>query len=323
MTTTDQPIAEDFESTGKVLKGHYEALSRNDKENFNDLVLGTARQIVQGASDAEVQAAILLGDSKTIFERLGQALVAWCAKLDPGKLHGFPVDLVAQSLRYHLAFGFEAAARSRDLDDWRLPFGNMVASAIHDRMAQINRENKVREFLERLGPAEDPDAPAPPRAPDPTEMLRGRADLNPVTKVNVLKNYIDHANRGGVVTDYGTKHYHFLTCHSRSLEAARRFFQANPRLTVQDLIEFLACASDALTCPLPREGEDEDIAILQKCRDLSYLLVMLPVIRKHHEFLFDIPLDRFLTKAELFGRNFDPSAVLGGNDPCRPPLAGS
>lgn len=320
MITTEQTVAEDFNSTEQVLKKHYDALRLQDRENFRQVVLGAACQIVDGIPDAEFQGALALGDANSLFERMRQPLIDYCSRLEPAKLRGFPVSMVELSLRYHLAFAFESAARSRDGDQWRMPFGNMITSAIYNREAQIKSTARINAFLERLGPAADPDAPAPPRLPDPTVELRERADLNPATKVNVLKNYMDQANREGLLTHYDTKHCHFLTYHRNSLEAARRFFQVNPRLTVQDLIEFIDSARDALTYPLPPEGEDEAIAMLQKCRDLSYLLITMRHLRTHHEWLFDIPLDRYLTKSELFGRTFDPAAIPGADDPHRPPL---
>ncbi len=318
--TAETVSQETFGSTGDNLHRQYNQLPSWEGQNFREVIVAVACELVQRVTDEDIQNTLSIGDAERLFQGMRQPLSLYCSRLDPSQVRGYAITLVELSLRYHLAFWFQAAAHSRERNGWRMPFSTIIGSAIHERIKRIENANRIRAFLERLGPAADPDSPPPPRKPDPTAALRSRADLAPETKVNVLKNYLDYANSEGVTTAYGTTHYHYLVYHRRSLEAARRFFQVNPRLTVEQLGEFICAFRDCLTHELRPQGEEDPYSIMRNCNDLSYLLIMLRHLRKRDEWLFDIPLERYLTKKELFGRQFNPSLIPGADDPDRPPL---
>ena len=89
--------------------------------------------------------------------------------------------------------------------------------------------------------------------------------------------------------------------HARSLEAARRFFQANPRVSPGDLIALVQGCRQVLEMPLPGPCEDDENKLLRKCASLSYLLTALRQVVRESK--FELPVEKYLTKSELFGSN--------------------
>jgi hypothetical protein len=104
-----------------------------------------------------------------------------------------------------------------------------------------------------------------------------------------------------------------------SLEAARRFFEVNPEVTVEHLTDIVDACIDTLQEPLPSMREEDTHKHLRKCSNLSYLLLMLRQVIRECGWL-EIPVARYLTRQELFGPHFDPDRPEGADDPDRPPL---
>ena len=129
----------------------------------------------------------------------------------------------------------------------------------------------------------------------------------------MLRNYLEARNRGGITSADEVFRRGFLKYHSGSLEAARRFFEVNPDVSAGDVIGIVGVCCEVVEMPLPSEREEDTSKYLRKCSNLSYLLVALRQVMK--ESGFDIPVQTFLTKNELFG-----SGSEEGEYPDRPPL---
>ena len=255
-----------------------------------------------------------IGWADNLMPVMQQSIRDYVDSLSEVDLRGVPRDFVQLALLVMIPHWIQSRAHPHQTDGWHLPWSVIIGSAIGDRLKRIREEARQKAFLEGLGQVVDQPPSNLGDAPNLTEALESRADLTPATKVNVLENALVARNRSGVEGPDGLHRINPLTFHRRSLEAARRFFEANPAVTVGHLLHIVDCCIYILPLPLPPEVEDDPNKVLRKCRDLSYLLVMLrKLVWTHH---FEVSVDRFLNRKELFGPGPElESPTIGAQDP--------
>jgi len=256
-------------------------------------------------------------------DQLIHGILPWVAdslpRVNPGGFGGLPEELAVLGLSVMLVHWICSGSGSTR---WRTPISNLIPEAIQKRlmaMAEAKAEAEEQQsFYDRIGTPVAPQAEDAPRRKNPTESMSDRIDLAPEVKVNLLQNEMDALNERVITTPDGVARRGCLKYHSRSLEAARRFFCVNPEVSAGDIASIMANSLEVLEEPPPSASEEDTNRHLRKCCNLSYLLQLLgPVLKECGP---ELPVDRYLSKAELFGKDFDPEKVRGIDHPHRPPL---
>ena len=254
---------------------------------------------VNSMSQEDFNHVMDIGWADYLMPEMRHSIKGYVDSLSEVDLRGVPRDFVQLALLVMIPHWIQSRAHPHRTNGWHLPWSVIIGSAIGDRLKRVREQARQKAFLEGLGQVVDQPPCTLGDAPNLTEALESRADLTPATKVNVLENALRQRNRSGVEGPDGQHRINPLTFHRRSLEAARRFFEANPAVTVGHLLHIVDCCIHILPLPLAPEAEDDPNKVLRKCRDLSYLLVMLrTLVWTNH---FDVPVDRFLNRKELFG----------------------
>lgn len=315
--TSDVNTSEGFVASREALRQLDLSWPSSKFHHFRNLVINHAVAIIHRIPDVNFDKLLDIGRGEQLAPVFRGIVQTYFAEFSDGQLGEYSGADLANALVFNLAYWFQDAAHPEKSHGWRMANGVIIGGAINDRI-KLNREfERQREFWGRLGPITPPGTVVT-RIPDPTAELHGMADLAPGTKVNVLRNFMDHWNSVGLEAGDGTIRHKFLIYHPTSLEAARRLFAVNPELTAGHIIQFMQYATELLGDPLPSSREEDTSKVLRRCNDLSYLLVLLP--RVVHEREFEIPVERYLTKKELFAPRFDPSANLGVDYPPRPAI---
>lgn len=308
----------DFETSRQVLLQFNRSWPQERFFHFRDLVISQAQAIIFCLTDADFERFLKCGRAEHLAPDLHALVQRHCAELQPAQLAGFSPAELATGLTFNLAYWFQDCARPGTTGGWRMPNGVIIGGAINDRIKEAKEMQRHADYWAALGPVTPPDVLVP-RVPDPTARLHDCADLDPGTKVNVLRNYLDHRNSLGLEAGDGRLRHRFLKYHRRSLEAARRLFAVNPALTPGHLLQIMDFALVLLEAPMPRVHEQVSFRLVRKCADLSFLLMLLRPAATEMD--LELPVERYLTKAELFGPRFDPSASPGANHPDRLALA--
>jgi hypothetical protein len=306
--------SQDFEASREALRQLDLSWPSNKYRIFRDIVIEHAVAIIHRLPDSHFDELLAIGWAENLLPNLREIVQNYLAELQPGQLGDYFEADMANALVVNLAYWFQEATHPGTLHGWRMANGVILCGAINDRI-KLNKEfERKREFWIRCGPVTPPGAVVR-EVPDHTAQLHDVADLTPETKANVLRNFMDHWNSVGLEAGDGTTRHKFLTYHRMSLEAARRLFAVNPELTAGHLIMLMQYATELLGDPLPSWREEDNAKLLRRCNDLSFLLLMLrQALREQH---LAIPVERYLTKKELFGPRFDPSASLGADHPDR------
>ncbi len=308
----NQPLG--FEDSREAFRQVIRRFKPTTYQQFRNLVIRHAVWLIHNMPDPNFNGLMEIGCAEHLAPVCHGLVRNHCAQLQPGQLGEFSEADLANALAFNLAYWFQEAAYPGTTPGWRMDNGVIVGSAIHDRIKRNQEAERQNEFWRRVGPVTAPGTVVKV-IPDPTAELHNRADLTPETKVNVLQNYLDHFNSVGLEAGDGTTRHNFLTYHRRSLEAARRLFSVNPDLTAGHLIEVIQHATNLLCVPLPSDREDDTAKVLRKCNDLSYLLLLLRRATKEGD--IEIPVERYLSKKELFGSSFNPDASPGADHPDR------
>lgn len=253
-------------------------------------------------------------DEDQLLRILGDPVITYVRELDQTLLNGFPFDLIALLVLVCLVHAFQVRSNPAFVPGWTVNSAFVVAGFVTDREKEDAKADALAAQFDSLGrPSESTEA----IQPDPTKSLLARTDLAPETKVNVLRNALEFKNRVGLTTPDGVFRTGYIRFHSRSLEAARRFFSVNPAICVNDLIGIIAESRELLQEPLPPPYEEDTKKHLRRSHDLSYLLQMLRAVLKEYG---DLPVERYLTKKELFGANFELEDHQENDDSSPPPV---
>ncbi len=293
--------SEGFEASREALRQLDISWSSSRFCRFRDVVIDHAVSIIHRIPDVNFEKLLNIGWAEHLAPVFRGIVQTYLAEFQEGQLGEYSEVDFAHALVFNLAYWFQEAAHPGKLTGWRMANGVIIGGAINDRI-KLNKEfERQREFWSRLGPITAPGTVVRV-IPDSTAGLHDIVDLTPETKVNVLRNFMNYANSLGLEAGDGTIRHKFLIYHRRSLEAARRLFAANPELTPAHIIQLMQCATEILGYPLPSSREEDTAKVLRRCNDLSYLLLMLqPVVNRYG---FDLPVERYLTKKELFGPEF-------------------
>lgn len=296
---THQP-EESFASQRDRLQRTYDRLPSTVRDHLQNLVITHGPALIHSASDDEILQLLEIRHAEDLVQVISPQVLAYVSGLSAGQIQAVLPDLLHLALRVMLAHFIESRALNRPADGWHILFSNLIGRAIDLRLAAILESERQRDYYASLGtPAEPPTTPDP-LARSPTVELESDPTLTPEVKVNVLRNALDACNRRLIPLFDGQFRTNCLTYHQRSLEAARRFFAANPGVTAADLTEIVNSCCEVLEQPLPPLKVEDPFKHLRKARDLSYLLLQLRQVIKECPFTHGT-ITRFLSKQELFG----------------------
>ena len=282
------------------------------RDHLQSLVIEHGPALIHCASDDEIHQLLEIRSAEDLVQVISPQILAYVSGLSAGQIQSVPPDLLHLALRVMLALYIESRALRRSADGWHIPFSSLIGRAIDLRLAAIQESERQRDYYASLGtPAEPPTTPDP-LARSPTVELESDPSLTPEVKVNVLRNALDACNRRGITHCDGQFRTNFLTYHRRSLEAAGRFFTANPEVTPVDFIGIINACSEVLEQPLPPLKVEDPFKHLRKARDLSYLLLQLRQVIQECPFTHGT-ITRFLSKQELFGRESGSSSDSTGD----------
>lgn len=315
--TSEVNTSEAFEASREALRQLDLSWPSRKFCHFRDVVIDHAVSIIHRIPDGNFEKLMDIGWPEQLAPVFRGIAQTYLAEFQKGQLGEYSEADFANALVFNLAYWFQEAAQPGKSSGWRMANGVIIGGAINDRIKRNKEFELQREFWARLGPITLPGTVVR-RIPDPTAEFHDVANLTPETKVNVLRNFMDHWNSVGLEAGDGTTRHKFLTYHRTSLEAARRLFVVNPELTAGHLIQLMQCATELLGLPLPSSREEDSAKGLRRCNDLSYLLVLVPRVVQEQQ--FEIPVERYLSKKELFGPRFDPSASPAAGHPNRQSL---
>ncbi len=279
----------------------YDQMESSQRSLAKQRVADLGSHYVRTLREQDFLLCLQTGLAQELVPLLQASVSGFVAQLDARQCQGILADFIRDALLVTLAHWFQYQAHPHQTDGWTLPSSVIISGAINDRLKAIREADRQRTFYHSLGEPSDPAAPMAGPTRSPTSELEERSDLPAEVKVNVLRNYLEVRNREGITSADGVFRTGFLKYHSRSLEAARRFFRANPRVSPGDLIAIVQGCCQVLEMPLPGPYEDDEQKCLRKCANLSYLLTALRQVVRESE--FELPVEKYLTKSELFGSN--------------------
>lgn len=304
-----------FASIHERFRHQYLGLPWNQRDQLDRLILEASTQFLHGMQEEDFRWLIEQREEDQLIHAIVPSVTDFLPRVNPGGFGGIPQELAVLGLSVMLVHWICSGSGSTR---WRTPFSNLIPDAVLKRLKAMAEAEEQQSFYDGVGTPVEPQAEdAQPRR-NPTESGSDRIDLTPEVKVNLLQNEIDALNERVITTPDGVARRGCLKYHSRSLEAARRFFCVNPEVSAGDIASIMANSLEVLEEPPPSASEEDTNRHLRKCCNLSYLLQLLGPVLK--EYGLELPVDRYLSKAELFGKDFDPKKVRGIDHPHRPPL---
>lgn len=285
-----------FETARREVEQAYRALTSSRRDEVDMFVLNHGTAFIENIPEAHFISLVGMGNRDELLGHIHPSVVEWVGRFEPGQRS---VPCAGPVLAVMLALWIDQRSGNSSDSRWRTPFSNAIGSAVSRRLRNIEHARMVAEFYRGVGsPAQAP-LPDDPRTRSPTSRLEHGAELPAETKVNVLRNLIDARNHRGITTPDGIFRTGHLVYNKWSLEAARRFFEANPRLSVAGFEMFLYACHQALETPISPPTEDDDDKMLRECRNLGYLLSALPRVAKGRG--PEDAIEVFLGKRALFG----------------------
>jgi len=306
---------ESFASIHERFRHQYLGLPWNQRDQLNRLIHNSSTQFLHGMQEEDFRWLIEQREEDQLIHAIVPSVTDFLPRVNPGGFGGIPQELAVLGLSVMLVHWICSGSGS---NRWRTPFSNLIPDTIQKRLKAMEEAEKQQAFYDGVGTPVEPQAEDAQTRKNPTESMSDRIDLAPEVKVNLLQNEMDALNERVITTPDGVARRGCLKFHPRSLEAARRFFCVNPQVSAGDIASIMANSLDILEEPLPSAREEDKNRHLRQCHNLSYLLQMLrPVLKECGP---ELPVDRYLSKAELFGKDFDPEKVRGIDHPHRPPL---
>jgi len=305
---------ETFASIHERFRLQYLGLPGNQPTRLSELIFHMSSRFLNAMEEEDFRWLSVQTEEDQLIHRMLPSVADFLPRANPDGLGDISPELAVLGLSVMLVHWICAGSGSTR---WRTIFSNGIPGTIQKRLKAMAEAEKQQSFYDGIGTPAAPQADDAQPRKNPTEPMSYRTDLTPEVKVNLLRNELEAMNEWVITTPDGVNRSGCLKYHSRSLEAARRFFSVNPRVSAGDLASLMATSLDVLQwSPLPDPREEDTSRHLRQCHNLSYLLQLLRPVLK--ECGFDVTVDRYLSKAELFGKVFDPKKVRGIDH--RPPL---
>lgn len=129
------------------------------------------------------------------------------------------------------------------------------------------------------------------------------ATLTAREKAEVLRNALLASNKAGEFDHRGVITNQVFSFNAYGIEAAERFFAANPHWTVDDLLTIMHCCSHtALYRKKPEKGEFDEVFYTRRGVDLSFLLCNFETILSDTGLWEEVPEFVAVSKKEMFGK---------------------
>lgn len=288
-----------FQELHAELHRQYLELSSSQREFIDHLVMEVGIGYLNALSVEDFERINRVYDEDRLLTALRPSVSAWMQQTHP---EDFPVPRDLAELAVSVMLVHWLTPSSVVLSRWRTQYSNAIKAAIEARTQALEAARQPDGFYDQLGTPSEPPTTSP-KPWDPTAESLQDAGLEPEVKVNVLRNALDALNQRGITTADGVYRTNCLKYPPHSLEAARRFFMANPSVTANDLLLLMGNSLEALQSPEPPAREEDPHYHLRRCHSLSYLLQMLRQVVKEQDPEFEV--DRYLTKKELFGKHFE------------------
>lgn len=289
-----------FETARKAAEQAYRALPSHQQDQLDSFVIQVGTQFIHCLATEPFLQLIQIRDRDALLRLIHPCLTDWLRHFQPEEQPAVTIACAGSVLAVMLTLWIAEACAHAGEDGWRTVYSNGLRSVVQDRLRNMEHEQGVMDFYRSLGtPTPAPSGPNP-RADSLTYKLEDRTDLAPETKMNVLRNLMEARNHQGITTPDGVFRTDFLQYNRSSLEAARKFFEANPRLSVNQFAVYIYACCEALQEPIPGPREEDTKKTLRQCRNLGYLLLALP--RLSQDGWLREYVDKYLGRKALFGR---------------------
>ncbi len=289
-----------FETARKAAEQAYRALPASQQDQLDRFVIQVGTQFIHCLAKEPFLQLTQTQDRDALLRLIYPCLSEWLRQFQPEEQPAVTIACAGSVLAVMLTLWIAEASGHAGEDGWRTVYSNGLRSVVQERLRNMEHEQRVTDFYRSLGtPAPAPCGPNS-LADSPTYKLEDRADLAPETKRNVLRNLMEARNHQGITTPDGVFRTGFLHYNPVSLEAARRFFAVNPRLSVNEFAVYIYACCEALQEPIPGPREEDTKKTLRECRNLGYLLLALPRLSKDGSLREYV--DKYPGRKALFGR---------------------